>query len=115
MSAYADLATRFRAYHTNSLNVALHMITTPMGIVAALVMARQAIDVEFLYEALVGAYVISLFVSLRNFGLLFAPTSWMAALVALPSLLPPPFSSSYSLHLFLFAYLCCFIHTFIIL
>ena len=56
MSAYADLAVRFRAYHTNSLNVALHMITTPVGIVAALVMLRQAIDVEYAYEALVGAY-----------------------------------------------------------
>jgi len=104
MSAYADLATRFRAYHTNSLNVALHMITTPMGIVAALVMARQAIDVEFLYEALVGAYVISLFVTLRNFGLWCATTAWMAGLVAVAELLAPRFTTSDSLKLFLVGY-----------
>ena len=37
-SSYGDLAVRFRAYHTNSLNVALHMVTTPVGIIAALVL-----------------------------------------------------------------------------
>ena len=37
-SSFQDLAVRFRAYHTNSLNVALHMVTTPVGIIAALVL-----------------------------------------------------------------------------
>ena len=37
-----------------------------VGIVAALVMLRQAINVEYAYEALVGAYVISLFVALKT-------------------------------------------------
>ena len=93
MSAYADLAVRFRAYHTNSLNVALHMVTTPIGIVAALVALRQAITVEYAYEALLGAYVISLFVTLKNFGLWFATTAWMAGLVAVAELLVPTFTN----------------------
>ena len=104
MSAYADLAVRFRAYHTNSLNVALHMITTPVGIVAALVMLRQAIDVEYAYEALVGAYVISLFVALKNVGLWVATAAWMAGLVAVAEVLAPSFSTTDALKLMAVGY-----------
>ena len=104
MSAYADLAVRFRAYHTNSLNVALHMITTPVGIVAALVMLRQAINVEYAYEALVGAYVISLFVALKNVGLWVATAAWMAGLVAVAEVLAPSFSNTDALKLMAVGY-----------
>ena len=43
-SYYGDLAVRFRAYHTNSLNVALHMVTTPVGIIAALVLLLNHLE-----------------------------------------------------------------------
>ena len=57
MASFQDLAVRFRAYHTNSLNVALHMITTPMGIVAALILLKQNIKQEYGFEGAVAAYL----------------------------------------------------------
>jgi len=57
--SFADLALRFRAYHSNSLNVVLHMVTTPMGLVAALIPLRQNCGL-LPFAALVGAYAVSL-------------------------------------------------------
>ena len=59
-SSFQDLAVRFRAYHTNSLNVALHMVTTPVGIIAALVlMVNHPAVTQQHFQIAVGAYVAS--------------------------------------------------------
>lgn len=36
MIQYLDIASRFNAVHLNPLNIALHMVSTPLGIVGAL-------------------------------------------------------------------------------
>ena len=46
LEPFADLAARFRAHHNNSLNVALHMITTPAGVLAALILALQRPEIS---------------------------------------------------------------------
>ena len=94
MGQFAEIAEKFRAYHTNSLNVALHMVTTPMGIVAALIALRQNLaETEYAYEALVGAYVVSLLFTLKNVGLWFATAAWMGGLVVVADQLAPAFDA----------------------
>lgn len=99
MASFQDLAVRFRAYHTNSLNVALHMITTPMGIVAALILLKQNIKQEYGFEGAVAAYLLSLLFTLKNFGLWFATAAWMAGLVTVATVLAPTFELYDSLKL----------------
>ena len=100
MGQFAEIAEKFRAYHTNSLNVALHMVTTPMGIVAALIALRQNLaETEYAYEALVGAYVVSLLFTLKNVGLWFATAAWMGGLVVVADQLAPAFDAYATLKL----------------
>ena len=100
MGQFAEIAEKFRAYHTNSLNVALHMVTTPMGIVAALIALRQNLaETEYAYEALVGAYVVSLLFTLKNVGLWFATAAWMGGLVVVADQLAPSFDAYATLKL----------------
>lgn len=103
LESFQDLAVRFRAYHTNSLNVALHMLTTPLGITAALVLAYQNLPVEA-FAGVVGAYVLSLFFTLKSFGLWFATTAWIAGLVTVSTLIAPHMAFYDSLKLLAVAY-----------
>ena len=83
-SSFQDLAVRFRAYHTNSLNVALHMVTTPVGIIAALVlMVNHPAVTQQHFQIAVGAYVASLLVTLGDIKLWVATSAMMAGLAAL--------------------------------
>jgi len=85
--SFADLALRFRAYHSNSLNVVLHMLTTPMGLVAALIPLRQNCGL-LAFAALVGAYAVSLAGPLKAHKALWvANTAWLAALATIALLL----------------------------
>lgn len=103
MESFQDLAVRFRAYHTNSLNVALHMVTTPAGMVSALVLAKQNWPVE-VFAAVVAAYVGSLFFALRSTGLWVATTAWVAGLVTVSVLIAPHMALLDSLKLLALAY-----------
>mmetsp|Transcript_16957 Transcript_16957/g.41649 ORF Transcript_16957/g.41649 Transcript_16957/m.41649 type:complete len:615 (+) Transcript_16957:209-2053(+) len=98
MESFQDLAVRFRGYHTNSLNVALHMVTTPMGIVAALVLLHQRVSCNA-FAGVVAAYVLSLGVTLNSTGLWAATTAWVAGLVSVALLLSPSFELYDSLKL----------------
>lgn len=103
MASFQDLAVRFRAYHTNSLNVALHMVTTPLGIVAALVLAHQNWPVE-VFAAVVGLYVVSLLFALKHVGLWLATAAWMAGLVTVSVFLSPLLELKQTLALLAVAY-----------
>ena len=94
---------RFRAYHKNSLNVALHMLTTPAGIIAALVLAMQQWPEQYVYGA-VAAYVASLLFTLQSFRLWIATTAWVGGLVTISTLASPYVSMKEALYLLGAAY-----------
>ena len=93
LEPFADLAARFRAHHNNSLNVALHMITTPAGVLAALILALQRPEISLeVVRGVVGAYVLSLaFILLRggHLAAFFCTAATMAALTHAATALAP--------------------------
>ena len=105
-SSFQDLAVRFRAYHTNSLNVALHMVTTPVGIIAALVlMVNHPAVTQQHFQIAVGAYVASLLVTLGDIKLWVATSAMMAGLAALAVHIAPALATYDALKLMGFAYI----------
>ena len=65
MGGFQEMAVKFRSYHQNTLNVALHMVTTPAAVVAVLVVALQQLSLQ-VFGGLVAAYVLSLAPTLRS-------------------------------------------------
>ena len=102
--SFQDLAVRFRAYHTNSLNVALHMVTT-VGIIAALVlMVNHPAVTQQHFQIAVGAYVASLLVTLGDIKLWVATWAMMAGLAAF-AYIAPALATYDALKLMGFAYI----------
>ena len=108
LEPFADLAARFRAHHNNSLNVALHMITTPAGVLAALILALQRPEISLeVVRGVVGAYVLSLaFILLRggHLAAFFCTAATMAALTHAATALAPTLSVVDAVKLFAVAY-----------
>ena len=98
------MAVKFRSYHQNTLNLALHMVTTPAAVVAVLVVALQQLSLHA-FGGLVAAYVLSLAPTLRSAWLWAATTTWVVGLVAIAAVLAPDFTLKQSGALFAFGYI----------
>ena len=77
---FESIAESFRQYHTNSLNVLLHLITTPLGILAVMGLTNTATGSPWVSTCLIGIYALSLIRQLST-GLFLANTIAVAMLM----------------------------------
>lgn len=84
---FDDVRTRFRPFHQNSLNVAMHLLTTPLGILAVLCLTNFATGGPLTTAALTTVYCLSLCTQL-SLGLWAANSAVSALLVALSAFGP---------------------------
>lgn len=77
-----NLMMSFREYHTNPYNVMCHMITTPSGIIAILVIMFQNCTTGTFFT-ITSSYIFSLYFTLRSNILWFVTTLCMLSLITI--------------------------------